>query len=67
MFARIGASGDAAWYLTDYQGTVHGRRGQHRHGAGPNLTYDAFGNVTGETVPMASRGYGFRGMQLKPS
>ncbi len=64
VFARI-ASGNAAWYLTDHEGSVvdlvnnAGAVLDHR-------AYDAFGNITSETAPTQGDRYGFQGGQLDP-
>ena len=52
-----------AWYLTDYQGTVQDV-GSNAGVVLDQRTYDAFGNITGETDPAQGDRYGFQGMQL---
>jgi len=62
VFARIGASGNPAWYLTDHQGSVQ----EIVDDAGAvldHLAYDANGNVTNETNPAQGDRYRFQGMQ----
>jgi RHS repeat-associated protein len=65
LAARISASGDVAWYLTDRLGSVIGLADN-----GGNLidqrTYDAFGNITSESeaFPNAGDRYAFTGREL---
>jgi RHS repeat-associated protein len=65
LFARItgGTSGTAAWYLTDWQGSV-----RNITDASGNLqdtiTYDGFGNVTSESNSTAGDRYKYTAREL---
>jgi RHS repeat-associated protein len=58
--ARISASGDVAWYLTDHLGSV--RDIVNDNGVVlDHIDYDAFGNVTNETNPAQGDRFGWAG------
>jgi RHS repeat-associated protein len=63
LFARIGASGAAAWYLTDDLGSVRNLV----DGSGnlqDTITYDPYGNVRSESNPGFGDRYKYTGREL---
>jgi RHS repeat-associated protein len=63
VFARIGAGGGAAWYLTDRLNSI--RAVTDATGAlQDRITYDAFGNVLTETNPAFGDRYKYTGREF---
>ncbi len=61
VLARIGASGTAAWYLTDRQGSVRNLLSYDGTTALDTITYDAYGNVTSESNAAQGDAYKYDG------
>ncbi len=62
LFARLDASNNESWYLTDGLGSVR----QIASTAGSildTLTYDSYGNLLSETTPANGDRFGFAGME----
>src|SRR5205807_1429900 len=65
LFARIGADGTAAWYLTDHLGSVR----DLVDGSGAvqdHLAYDGFGNVLSESNAGFGDRYRWTGREFDP-
>jgi RHS repeat-associated protein len=63
LFARISSAGTAAWYLTDWQGSVMNLT-DNSGNVQDTISYDAFGNVTSESNPSFGDRYKFTGREL---
>jgi RHS repeat-associated protein len=62
LFARIGSTGLASWYLTDWEGSVR----KLTDGAGAlvdTIVYDGYGNILSETSASSGGDYKFDGMR----
>ena len=65
LFARISAAGTAAWYLTDFEGSVMNLT-ENSGNVQDTISYDAFGNVTSESNPSFGDRYKYTGRELDP-
>jgi RHS repeat-associated protein len=63
LFARISSSGTAAWYLTDWHGSVTNLT-DNSGNVQDTIAYDAFGNVTSESNPSFGDRYKYTGREL---
>jgi RHS repeat-associated protein len=61
LLARIDASGTAAWYLTDRQGSVRNIENYAGTSALDTISYDAYGTVTAETSPTNADAFKYDG------
>jgi RHS repeat-associated protein len=63
LFARTSAAGAAAWYLTDWEGSVRNIT-DNSGNVQDTIAYDAFGNVTSESNSAAGDRYKYTGREL---
>jgi RHS repeat-associated protein len=63
LFARISAAGTAAWYLTDWEGSVRNIT-DNSGNLQDTISYDAFGNVSSESNSANGDRYRYSGREL---